>query len=380
MVTSIEPLAREDGRGRISLLDPTREYEAHRTELLAACQRVLGRMQLLGGEEQRAFETEMAAYLGTRRACGVASGTDALWLAVSAAGLRPGDEVLLQANAFVAAVEALHRAGVTPVPVDIRLSDLGPEPGEIEARLGPRTRGILVVHLHGLPVDLDPILAIARGRGLIVIEDCSHAHGASLEGRRVGSFGAAGAFSLGVVKNLAAYGDAGLVSTDDDALADRVRLLGVHGQRAKNDHVCYGTNSRLDELQAAFLRVKLRLLDARNRRRGAIARYYDGRLAPFVTVAPSDSRRVHVYHQYVIRTARRDALQAHLRAHEIDTAIHYPAPIHRQRAWLTPFGEPPPLPNAERAAAEMLSLPVHPDLTDVEVERVADAVAGFFRR
>ena len=361
MVTSIEPLAREDGRGRISLLDPTREYEAHRTELLAACQRVLGRMQLLGGEEQRAFETEMAAYLGTRRACGVASGTDALWLAVSAAGLRPGDEVLLQANAFVAAVEALHRAGVTPVPVDIRLSDLGPEPGEIEARLGPRTRGILVVHLHGLPVDLDPILAIARGRGLIVIEDCSHAHGATLEGRRVGSFGAAGAFSLGVVKNLAAYGDAGLVSTDDDALADRVRLLGVHGQRTKNDHVCYGTNSRLDELQAAFLRVKLRLLDARNRRRGAIARYYDGRLAPFVTVAPSDSRRVHVYHQYVIRTARRDALQAHLRAHEIDTAIHYPAPIHRQRAWVTPFGEPPPLPNAERAAAEMLSLPVHPE-------------------
>jgi UDP-N-acetyl-3-dehydro-alpha-D-glucosamine 3-aminotranferase len=222
MVTSIEPLAREDGRCRISLFDPTREYEAHRTELLAACQRVLGRMQLLGGEEQPAFETEMAAYLGTRRACGVASGTDALWLAVSAAGLRPGDEVLLQANAFVAAVEALHRAGVTPVPVDIRLSDLGPEPGEIEARLGPRTRGILVVHLHGLPVDLYPILAIARGRGLIVIEDCSH--------------------------------------------------------------------------------------------------------------------------------------------------------------WLTPFGEPPPLPNAERAAAEMLSLPVHPDLTDAEVERVADAVAGFFRR
>lgn len=247
MVTSIEPLAREDGRGRISLLDPTREYEAHRTELLAACQRVLGRMQLLGGEEQRAFETEMAAYLGTRRACGVASGTDALWLAVSAAGLRPGDEVLLQGNAFVAAVEALHRAGVTPVPVDIRLSDLGPEPGEIEARLGPRTRGILVVHLHGLPVDLDPILAIPRGRGLIVIED---------------------------------------------ALADRVRLLGVHGQRTKNDHVCYGTNSRLDELQAAFLRVKLRLLDARNRRRGAIARYYDGRLALFVTVAPSDPRSI----------------------------------------------------------------------------------------
>jgi dTDP-4-amino-4,6-dideoxygalactose transaminase len=224
-------------------------------------------MQLLGGEELHAFKAEMAAYLGTRRACGVASGTDALWLAVSAAGLRPGDEMLIQANAFVAAVEALHRASVTPVPVDIRLSDLGPDPEKLEASIGPRTRGILIVHLHGFPVDLDPVLALARGRGLIVVEDCSHAHGATLDGRRVGSFGTAGAFSLGVVKNLAAYGDAGLVSTDDDALADRVRLLAVHGQRAKNDHVCYGTNSRLDELQAAFLRVKLRRLDARNRRR-----------------------------------------------------------------------------------------------------------------
>ena len=380
MARSIEALPREDRRDRISLLDPAREYHAHRAELLAACERVLGRMQLLGGEERHAFETEMAAYLGTRRVCGVASGTDALWLAVRAAGLQPGDEVLLQANAFVAAAEALHRAGVTPVPVDIRLSDLGPDPDALEARLGPRTRGILVVHLHGFPVDLDPIVAIARRRGLIVIEDCSHAHGASVDGRRVGSFGAAGAFSLGVVKNLAAYGDAGLVSTDDDALADRVRLLGVHGQRVKNDHICYGTNSRLDELQAAFLRVKLRLLDARNGRRTAIARHYDGRLAPFVTVPPSDPRRVHVYHQYVIRTARRDALQAHLRAHEIDSGIHYPVPIHRQPAWLTTFGESPPLPNAERAAAEMLSLPVHPDLTDAEAERVADTVVGFFRQ
>ena len=380
MARSIEALPREDRRDRISLLDPAREYYAQRAGLLAACQRVLERMRLLGGEERHAFETEMAAYLGSRHVCGVASGTDALWVAVRAAGLQPGDEVLLQANAYVAAVEALHRAGVTPVPVDIRLSDLGPDPDALEARLGPRTRGILVVHLHGFPVDLDPIVAIARGHGLILIEDCSHAHGASVDGRRVGSLGAAGAFSLGVVKNLAAYGDAGLVSTDDDALADRVHLLGVHGQRVTNDHICYGTNSRLDELQAAFLRVKLRLLDTRNGRRAAIARYYDGRLAPFVTVPPSDARRVHVYHQYVLRTARRDALQAHLRSHEIESGIHYPVPIHRQPAWLATFGESPPLPNAECAATEMLSLPVHPDLTDAEAERVADTVVGFFRQ
>src|SRR5262245_24342477 len=337
-------------------------------------------MHLLGGEEVRSFESEMAAYLGVRHVRGVASGTDALHLAVLAARLRPGDEVLIQANAFVAAVEALARAGVVPVPVDIQLDDLGPDPEDLAARVTPRTRGILVVHLHGLPVLLDPILELAGKHDLVVIEDCSHAHGATLHGRRVGSFGLAGAFSLGVVKNLAAYGDAGLLSTNDAALAERVKLLGTHGQVRKNEHESSGWNSRLDELHAAVLRVKLRLLDQRNRRRAEIAAHYSERFGSFVVTPPEYPTRVHVYHQYVVRTPRREALREHLAAHEIDTGVHYPVPIHRQPAWLRTFGEIPSLPRAEQAAEEMLSLPVHADLTDAEVERVADAVTDFFRR
>ena len=376
----MEALARTAVRTRIPLMDLRREYHASRDELLAACERVLGRMQLIGGEEVRAFEAEMAAYLGVRHVRGVASGTDALWLAVAAAGVGPGDEVLVQANAFVAAVEAVQRAGARPVPVDIRLEDLGPDPEDLAARLSPHTRGLLVVHLYGLPVDLRPLLALARERRLIVIEDCSHAHGATLDGRRVGSFGVASAFSLGVVKNLAAYGDAGIVATDDGELAERVRLLGNHGQAKKNEHAVYGANSRLDELQAAMLRVKLRMLDARNRRRVEIASYYTERLHQLVVTPPEVPSRTAVYHQYVVRTPRRDALRAYLAERDIETGIHYPVPIHRQPAWLRTFGEGPALPRAERAARQILSLPVHPDLTDEEVERVADAVSSFFRR
>ena len=376
----MEALARTAVRTRIPLMDLRREYHASRDELLAACERVLGRMQLIGGEEVRAFEAEMAAYLGVRHVRGVASGTDALWLAVAAAGVGPGDEVLVQANAFVAAVEAVQRAGARPVPVDIRLEDLGPDPEDLAARLSPHTRGLLVVHLYGLPVDLRPLLALARERRLIVIEDCSHAHGATLDGRRVGSFGVASAFSLGVVKNLAAYGDAGIVATDDGELAERVRLLGNHGQAKKNEHAVYGANSRLDELQAAMLRVKLHVLDARNRRRAEIAAYYTERLHELVVTPPECPSRTAVYHQYVVRTPRRDALRAYLAERDIETGIHYPVPVHRQPAWIRTFGEGPALPRAERAAREILSLPVHPDLTDEEVEHVADAVRSFFRR
>jgi dTDP-4-amino-4,6-dideoxygalactose transaminase len=363
---------------RVRLIDLGREYRAIRGELLAACARVLDRMQLLGGEEVRAFEAEMAAFLGAAHATGVASGTDALRFGVRAAGIGAGDEVLIQANAFMAAVEALVDVGARPVPVDIQLQDLGPDLDDLEARISPRTRAILVVHVHGFPVDLQPVLALARERGLVVIEDCSHAHGARLDGRRVGTFGAVGAFSLGVVKNLAAYGDAGIVSADRPEIAERVKHLGTHGQVKKNEHAFYGSNSRLDELQAAMLRVKLRMLDARNARRAAIAAYYTERLGELVVPPPDDPRRTHVFHQYVIRSPERDALRAHLAALRVETGIHYPVPIHRQQAWREAFGEGPSLPRAELAAREMLSLPVHPDLTGAEVEHVAESVVRFF--
>src|SRR3989442_2946738 len=377
----MEALARRvAGERRVALLDLTREYRTYRHELLAACERVLERMQLLGGGEVGRFEGEMAATLGVRQVWGVASGTDALALALQAAGLERGDEVLVQANAFVAAVEAIQRAGGTPVAVDMRPQDLGSDPDGLDARATPRARAILVVHLHGLPVDLRPILALARARGLYVIEDCSHAHGATLDGRRVGSFGLAGAFSLGVVKNLAAYGDAGLVSTDDTGIAERIKLLGTHGQVRKNEHELYGTNSRLDELHAAMLRVKLKQLDVRNRRRAAIAAYYSEPLGQLVIPPLADPTRTHVYHQYVVRTPPREARRAHLVARGIETGVHYPVPIHRQPAWLRAYGETPPLPRPAQVAPEMLSLPVHADLTDEEVEHVADGVVQFFER
>jgi dTDP-4-amino-4,6-dideoxygalactose transaminase len=363
---------------RVRLIDLGREYRTIRAELLAACERVLDRMQLLGGEEVRAFESEMATYLGAAHAKGVASGTDALHLGIRAAGIGAGYEVLIQANAFMAAVEALVDAGAQPVAVDIQLGDLGPDPADLAARIGTRTRAILVVHLHGFPVDMQPVLSLAREHGLVVVEDCSHAHGATLDGRQVGTFGDVGAFSLGVVKNLAAYGDAGIVTTDSAEIAARVKHLGAHGQVKKNEHAFYGGNSRLDELQAAMLRVKLRTLDARNARRVAIAAYYTERFGALVVPPPDDSRRTHVFHQYVIRTPEREALREHLAALQIETGIHYPVPIHWQPAWRETFGEGPTLPRAELTAREMLSLPVHPDLTDGEVERVAESVVRFF--
>jgi dTDP-4-amino-4,6-dideoxygalactose transaminase len=360
------------------MIDLGREYRAIREDLLGACARVFDRMQLLGGDELRSFENEMAAFLGAKYVKGVASGTDALRLAARAAGIGPGDEVLIQANAFVAAVEALVDVGARPVPVDIRLDDLGPDPDHLATMVGSRTRAILLVHLYGLPVDMGPVLELAREEGLVVVEDCSHAHGATLDGRAVGTFGVAGAFSLGVVKNLAAYGDAGVVSTDEAAVAERVKLLGMHGQVKKNTHAFYGGNSRLDELHAAMLRVKLRTLTVRNARRAEIARYYSSRLTDRVVVPPSDPRRTHVFHQYVIRTPERDVLRQYLADAEIETGIHYPVPIHRQQAWRDAFGDGPSLPRAERAAEEILSLPVHPDLTDAEVEHVVESVTGFF--
>jgi dTDP-4-amino-4,6-dideoxygalactose transaminase len=376
----MEVVAHRAAPERVALLDLAREYRAHRAELLAACARVFDRMRLLGGEEVRAFEAEMAEYLGVAHARGVASGTDALWLALVAAGIGAGDEVLVQANTFVAVAEAIHRAGATAVPVDIRLSDLGPDPDDLAGRVGARARGLVVVHLHGLPVDMDPLLALAREHDLVVIEDASHAHGATLRGRRVGSLGRAGAFSLGVVKNLGAYGDAGLVSTGDDAVAARVRLLATHGQARKNEHAVLGTNSRLDELQAAMLRVKLRALDARNRRRAAIAAHYDECLSPWVVTPPVEPWRTHVYHQYVVRSPARDRLRDRLAAAGIETGVHYPVPLHHQPAWQRTFGPAPSLPRAEQTAREMLSLPVHADLTDAEVEHVAETVVRFFRR
>ena len=365
----------------IPLLDLKREYGLIREEVQQAWSATLTTMHLLKGENAAAFEREIADYIGTPYAVGVASGTDALLLAVLGLGLGAGDEVIMHANAFAAAAEAVHHAGAQPVMVDVEADGLGPDPDAVAGAITPRTKAILVVHLYGSPLQLQAVEDIADRHRLMLIEDCSHAHGAARAGRKVGTFGRAGCFSAGVVKNLGAYGDAGFVTTGDKALERQLRLLQAHGQEKKNQHALYGFNSRLDELQAAILRVKLRYLDARNRRRRQIAAYYSDRFAPLgVRVPREQPGEVHVYHQYVIRTPQRERLRAHLQAAGIDTGIHYPVPLHRQPSWLRRYGESPPLPRVERLAEEILSLPVFPDLTDAEVEHVARSTCSFFQQ
>ncbi len=365
----------------IPLLDLKREYTLIRDEVQQAWTATLATMHLLKGENVAAFEREIATYIGTPHAIGVASGTDALLLAVLGLGIRSGDEVILHANAFAAAAEAVHHAGAQPVLVDAEPEGLGPDPHAVEPAITSRTKAIMAVHLYGSPLQLDALRRIAERHGVALIEDCSHAHGASRAGRKVGSFGRAGCFSAGVVKNLGAYGDAGFVTTADAELAAQLRLLQAHGQEKKNQHVLYGFNSRLDEMQAAILRVKLRHLDARNRRRQQIAAFYSARFGALDLQVPREhDGEVHVYHQYVIRTRERERLRAHLQAAGVETGIHYPVPLHRQPAWLRRYGEAPPFPRAEQLAREILSLPVFPDLTDAEVEQVASAVGSFFQR
>ena len=364
----------------IPLLDLKREHAVIEKELQQVWATALATMHLLKGENVAAFEREIAAYTGTPYARGVASGTDALLLSLVGLGVGAGDEVIVHANAFASAVEAVHHAGARPVLIDVEAGGLGPDCDALQQAITPRTKATMVVHLYGSPLPMTRVLEIVEHHNLFLIEDGSHAHGASRDGRMVGAFGRAGCFSSGVVKNLGAYGDAGFITTADADLHARLRVLQTHGQEQKNRHVLYGFNSRLDELQAAVLRVKLRHLDARNRRRAAIAAYYDDRFAALdVRLTREQPGEVHVYHQYVIRTTQRDRLRAYLQTAGIETGIHYPVPLHRHPAWLGSYGESPPLPRAERLAQEILSLPVFPDLSDAEAEKVADAVVGFFR-
>jgi hypothetical protein len=360
---------------RIPLLDLRREHAAIAGELREAWAEALAAMRLLGGEAVRRFEEEIAAYIGVPHAVGVGSGSDALRLAVEALDIGRGDRVVVPANAFVAALEALHHVGAEPVLVDVAEDGFAPDEEAVGAALP--ARAVMVVHLYGHAFDAPRLRRLCEPSGAALIEDASHAHGAALDGRKVGSFGAAGCFSAGVVKNLGAYGDAGFVTTAQAALAGAIRLRQRHGQRRKNEHVLYGHNSRLDELHAITLRVKLRRLDERNRRRRAIAAFYGERLRGIDLQTPVErAGEWAVYHQYVVRTATRERLRRHLSAAGIETGIHYPAPLHLQPAWLRAYGPHRPLPRAERLAGEVVSLPVFPDLGDEEVEDVARAFFG----
>lgn len=357
----------------IPLIDIAGEYRELRTEIDNAIRRVIDGTQFILGSEVAAFEEEFAAYCGTEFAVGVNSGTSALHLALLAAGVGPGDEVITVPFTFYATVAAIGYCGAVPVYVDIDPATFNMNPAAIEAAVTPRTRAILPVHLYGQPVDLDPVIEIARRHNLVVIEDAAQAHGAEYKGRRVGSIGGIGCFSFYPTKNLGALGDGGAVTTDDDALATRVRQLRQYGWKEKyNVGVAHGRNSRLDEMQAALLRLKLPLVDGWNaRRRDIAARYGRGIRHPAIEVPPLPGPD-QVAHLYVVRSERRDELRAHLARCGVGVDVHYPIPDHRQPV----FGgrhAALSLPVAERLARTSLSLPCFAELDDEEVAFVIDA-------
>jgi dTDP-4-amino-4,6-dideoxygalactose transaminase len=361
----------------IPFIDLKAAYVELQDELDSAALEVLRSGWYVLGPQVRAFEEEFAAWLGLPDAAGVASGTDALLLALRACQVGPGDEVIVPSHTAVASVAAVELAGGQPVFADIRPDAFTLDPDAVAAALTPRTRAIIAVHLYGQAADLDALATLAERRGLWLVEDCAQAHGARTQGRMVGSMGHIACFSFYPTKNLGAVGDGGLVASHRPELVERVRSLRQYGWRERYVSEVPGLNSRLDELQAALLRVKLRRLDGWNRQRQALAARYDELLAgsavatPFV--APGNE---HVYHLYVVRSPRRDALQAHLAERGIGSAIHYPVPVHQQPAYrhLAPAGG---LPETECAAAEILSLPMYPQMPLEQVERVAQCVRAF---
>jgi dTDP-4-amino-4,6-dideoxygalactose transaminase len=352
-------------------LRPLRELLAD--ELRAATERVLNGGWYILGPEVEAFEAEFASYHGVSHAVGVATGTDAIELALRAASIGPGDEVITVAHTAVATVCAIEQAGATPVLVDVDGGSYTLDPAAAEAAITPRTRAIVPVHLYGHPAKMTAITALAQRHGLLVIEDCAQAHGARYQGQLVGTFGDLAAFSFYPTKNLGAYGDGGAVITRHDELAARLRRLRNYGQEQRYHAIERGMNSRLDELQAAILRVKLRHLDAHNERRREIAAFYSHLLRRVDTPRcwPDASAVAHVFHLYVIRHPRRDELRAALHRRGIAPQVHYPIPVHLQQAYADlgyPRGS---LPVTERLADEILSLPLYIGLTDEQVATVA---------
>ncbi len=361
----------------VPLFDLRRQVIALRPEVEAALAAVLERGWFILGQEVAAFEEEFAAYCGAAHAVGVANGTDALHLGLRAVGVVAGDEVIVVANAGVPGVSAVEAAGARPVFVDVDPTTMNLDPARLEAAITPRTRAVVPVHLYGRPADMDPILEIAGRHHLAVVEDCAQAHGATYRGRRVGSLGHVACFSFYPTKNLGAYGDGGAVVTSDPSLAGRVKLLRQYGWRRQYHSEIRGVNSRLDEVQAAILRIKLRHLDAWNARRRVLAGRYRELLAGSGLGLPQESPDgAHVYHLFVVRAPGRDALCEHLREAGIGTGIHYPLPAHLQPAYHDLGGRPGQLPVTERLAGEVLSLPMFPELTEAEVEEVAGVIRG----
>lgn len=360
---------------QIPFVDLRAQYQSIKHEVLPAIERVLERMELFLGPELHAFEREFAAYCGCAYGVGVSNGTDALELALRACGIGPGDEVITVANTFIATVEAICLVGAKPIFVDIDPQTYTMDWRLLEGARTERTRAVLPVHLYGHPAEFGPILAFARRHGLLLIEDASQAHGATYKGQPVGGFGDIGCFSLYCSKNLGAYGEAGICVTNNEEYAQALHLLRDHGSRVRYQHEVLGVNARMDEVQAAILRVKLAHLDRWNARRRAIAAAYSEQLAEWVEATPVvRPLATHAYYAYVVQVADRDRLRTALEREGILTGVHYPVPIHMQPACAYLGYRRGDLPLTEAAADRVLSLPIYPELTAEQVSAVVAAV------
>ncbi len=366
----------------VPLVDLKAQYEPLKDGILARIGAILEGMHLFLGPNVCALEEEFAAFCGVRHGIGVSDGTTALQLALLACGVGPGDEVITVSHTFIATAEAIALVGARPIFVDIDPRTYNMRAGEIEARITPRTRAIIPVHLYGQPADMDPIMAIARRRDLRVIEDACQAHGARYRGRRAGGLGHMAAFSFYFSKNLGAYGEGGMVTTDDDDLAEKVRLLRDHGSPQRYQHEMVGMNGRLDEIQAGVLRAKLPHLEDWNERRRANAAHYSellGDVEGLVLPHVADYAE-HVFHLYVLRAPRRGELREWLRERGIGAGIHYPIPCHLQAAFRSldcPAGE---LPVTEQIVGEIISLPMYPELKREQQVYVVDAIREFYEQ
>jgi len=365
----------------VPMLDLGAQYRSIREEINAAIERVLISQHFILGPEVKALEQEVAQYCGRKFAVGVGSGTDALTLALCACGIGPGDEVIVPSFTFIATADCVSLLGATPVFVDIEPETFCIDPLQVARKISDRTKAIIPVHLYGQMADMDPILKLARAHNLLVIEDTAQAIGATYKGQKAASLGDVGCLSFFPSKNLGGYGDGGMVVTDSEELAKQLRSLRAHGTTKKYFSVRQGWNSRLDELQAAILRVKLGHLDEWSGARRSRAAYYDRLLQgiPGVERPKMAENREHVFHQYTVRVAERDAVSKELAERGIPSTVYYPVPIHLQPIYDSLGYKQGDLPETERASREVLSLPVYPELTDLQIESVVASLADVVR-
>lgn len=357
----------------IPMVDLKRQYHKLKNEIDQGMLTALENTQFVLGPNVQAFEKEAAANLAVKHAVSCASGTDALHLALLAAGIGPGDEVITTTFTFIATAEAICYVGATPVFVDIDEKTFNMDIDAVAAAITDKTRAIIPVHLYGQPVNMNRIMQLADKHSLLVVEDCAQSYGADINGKMTGTFGIAGCHSFFPSKNLGCYGDGGMITTNDDDVAERLRVLRNHGSFERYHHNIIGFNSRLDELQAVILRIKLKHIEEFNRERRRAGHYYNEQLAGLVTPPQEDGIGTHVYHQYIVLTDKRDAIMQKLSENDIACAIYYPIPLHKQPVFAEQC-KTLSLPVSERLAERCMALPIHPELTNQQIDQIASVI------